>query len=245
MSAATIFHVDEIAFAIEPYVWAYAEAEDARIRAHWKTRLAQTPSMFDGRVLLAHRHAVLPDGAGGTVLSGGCFVTAFSRFLAWRDFGRQDLSVANLFGMAALCGSDGAFIVGEMGPHTASAGQVYFPAGTPDFSDIRDGRLDLDGSVMRELLEETGLRASDVTLEPGWTIVLRGPSIACMRLFRLDRPAAEVADDINAALAEQIEPELAAVHVISGMADACRHALPDFMLDYFRRHWSPEAGQPG
>ncbi len=61
----------------------------------------------------------------------------------------------------------------EMGPHTATAGQIYFAAGTPDRKDIFGDTADLERGVIRELTEETGLtlrRIADV--QPGWTATL-------------------------------------------------------------------------
>jgi 8-oxo-dGTP pyrophosphatase MutT (NUDIX family) len=71
--------------------------------------------------------------------------------------------------MAALRGSDGAFLLGEMAHHTINAGQIYFPAGTPDPTDVFGGRVDLEASARRELLEETGVDASQAAIEGGWT----------------------------------------------------------------------------
>jgi 8-oxo-dGTP pyrophosphatase MutT (NUDIX family) len=229
MSGCEILRVDAIDCDIEPYRWAYAETHDAAIRAHWAELAARKASVFDGRVLMMHRHAIERG-----VLRGSCFETAYSRFIAWRDFGCVDYSVRNVFGMAALRAADGAFLVGEMGAHTASAGKVYFPAGTPDLSDVRDGRLDLDGSVLRELEEETGLSPGAVAVVPGWTLVMPEPRIACMREVVLDKRADEAAASINATLASQQDPELSAVHVVRNAVEALRYDMPDFMFAYLR-----------
>src|SRR5216110_854627 len=70
----------------------------------------------------------------------------FADVLAWRDWGFPDRSVFNGFGMGALRCSDDAFVLGEMGHHTANAGRIYFPSGTPDPDDIRNGAIDIAGS---------------------------------------------------------------------------------------------------
>ena len=85
------------------------------------------------------------------MLSGAYSEADFASFVAWRDWGFPDTSVRNCFPMAALRSSDGAFLLGVMGAHTANAGHIYFAAGTPDPNDIVGDTVDLEGGVMREL----------------------------------------------------------------------------------------------
>ena len=63
-----------------------------------------------------------------------------------------------------------------MGQHTANAGRIYFPSGTPDLDDISDGAVDIAGSVARELEEETGLLPGDYRADADWDCVVTGPA---------------------------------------------------------------------
>ena len=65
-------------------------------------------------------------------LRGEFIETDFAAFLTWRESGFPAANACNGFAMAALRGADGAFLLGEMAAHTASAGAIYFPAGSPD-----------------------------------------------------------------------------------------------------------------
>ena len=229
MSGVEITTVDEIDIPVAEHDWVWARDNAAAIAAHWDQMRAQRSGLFDGAVLLLHRFE-LADGR----FSGACFQTRFSRFNAWRRFGFPDLSVRNFFSMAALRAQDGAFLLGEMGPHTANAGESYFPAGTPDVSDIVDGRVDLAGSVLRELAEETGLVAADVQVTPGWTVARLGGQIAFMREVRVAGDAASAARRIAATLAMQAEPELARIHIVRRPEDAAGLEMPPFMAPYLR-----------
>ncbi len=101
------------------------------------------PSLFNGRVLLLGRRVIETRPDGALRLKGVYFETDYADYLAWREFGHPGEPVDNCFSMAALRSADGAFLLGEMAPHTYSAGQIYFPAGTPDPSDIIEDRVDL------------------------------------------------------------------------------------------------------
>ena len=121
---------------------------------------ARGRELWNGRVLLG-RNPVF----AGERFSADYFETDFASFLAWRDWGFPDSDVFNGFGMGALRGSDGAFVLGEMGEHTANAGRIYFPSGTPDLDDVSGDVLDIAGSVAREVEEETGLTPADYRAE--------------------------------------------------------------------------------
>ena len=148
------------------------------------------PQLWNGRVLLG-RHPVF----AGSHLTAGYFETDFASFLAWRDWGFPDRDVFNGFGMGALRCADGAFVLGEMGQHTSNAGRIYFPSGTPDLDDVRDGALDISGSVARELEEETGLVPGEYRERGGLALRLHrpgagdDPAVACRYVGRgLARP---------------------------------------------------------
>ena len=110
--------------------------------------------------------------------------------------------------------ADGAFLLGEMAQHTFNAGQIYFPAGTPDPTDIFDGKVDLEASARRELLEETGISADEASVAPGWTLVFTPQRIACMKLMTLAVPAATLKARIDAYLARDPHAELSRMHIV-------------------------------
>jgi 8-oxo-dGTP pyrophosphatase MutT (NUDIX family) len=229
--------VDALDFRLGPGVWDFAQRRKAEIDAHWAARLAGQPRLFNGRVLMLGPHAV-----EARVLSGTFLETDFKTFLAWRGFGFPASNACNGFSMAALRGADGAFLLGEMAAHTASAGAVYFPAGTPDLSDVFGDIVDLDASMRRELFEETGLRAADAEVAPGWIVVRAPGRVACMKPVRLGVPADEARDRIEATLAAEAQPEFSRIHVVRS-TDDFTEAMPEFVRAYmnyiFERRRAP------
>ena len=159
--------------------WVLVDTRRAEIDAHFAVQQRNKPQLWNGRVLLARD----PDFSGEH-FSASYFETDFASFLAWRDWGFIDKSVFNGPGMGALRGNDGAFVLGEMAAHTANAGRIYFAAGTPDLDDLRDGIVDIAGSVAREVEEETGLTPADYRADPHWDMVVMEGIIAMIR--RLD-----------------------------------------------------------
>ena len=225
----TGFRIEAVAaldFRLETGVWDFAAERAAEIAAHWEKRRAEQPSLFNGRVLMLTRHAV-----EGGVLRGAFVETAFADFLAWRALGFPASNALNGFAMAALRGSDGAFLLGEMSAHTASAGAVYFPAGTPDRHDVFGETVDLDASARRELAEETGLSSDEAEIEPGWFVVHAPGRLACLKPMRLRVPAEAARARIEAWLAQDPQPEFSRIHVVRDPQDFTP-AMPEFVRAY-------------
>lgn len=232
MTSLVIHRVTTLDLAVRPVVWPFAEERRAEIAAHFAEKQRERPKLWNGRVLLG-RDVVFTDGH----LSATYFETDFATFLAWRDWGFPDTAVFNGFGMGALRTSDGAFVMGEMAQHTANAGRIYFPSGTPDLDDVRDGALDIPGSVVRELGEETGLTAADYRAEPDWHCVVAGPSIAMIQIINLDMPGDVARARIEANLAREDEPELSAIHLVRRMSDLTP-TMPRFVTAFVAQQFA-------
>lgn len=238
MRDGRIFRIDAIDARLEPRDWSFAEDNAGKIAQLWSEALAANPALWNGRVLLQHWGETAAEG-DRKIFRAGYFETDYSSFLAWRaagspEFGQPGWRVRNGFAMAALRASDGAFLLGEMGAHTANAGMVYFAAGTPDPSDIIEGRVDLFGSVVRELEEETGLLPREVAIGDGWTVVTDTGRVAFMREVLIDLPADEARSLIRARLAGQAEPELSDIVIVRDTGDIDAGRMPAFMQHYLQ-----------
>jgi 8-oxo-dGTP pyrophosphatase MutT (NUDIX family) len=232
MTIPPIHRVTTLDLTVRPTPWPFAQARRADIDAHFASEQRQRP-IWNGRVLLARR-PVFTDNR----LTADYFETDFASFLAWRDWGFPDSEVFNGFGMGALRGSDGAFVLGEMAAHTANAGRIYFPSGTPDPDDVRDGAVDIAGSVAREVLEETGLAEADYTASAHWDCVVSGAAVAMIRILRVDMTGEALRARIEASLArQQQQPELCAIHLVRELRDLTA-AMPRFVTAFIEREFS-------
>jgi 8-oxo-dGTP pyrophosphatase MutT (NUDIX family) len=225
--------IERLEARLAPQPWRWAEENRNFIERHFEKAHEARPQLWNGRVLLLHRFAI---EAG--VFRGDYLETDFASFLTWRDAGFPDSSVKNCFSAGALRAADGAFLLGRMARHTANAGKVYFPAGTPDPSDVdADGAVDLEGSVLRELKEETGLMADEVSAGPGWKAVFAGARIALIRPLRARENSERLAVRTRAFIAQEKQPELEEIVVINGPTDFVPE-MPDFVRAYLQSEWN-------
>jgi 8-oxo-dGTP pyrophosphatase MutT (NUDIX family) len=229
MTPPVIHRVTAIDLKVRPRSWPFAVERRAEIDAHFAAEQRKWSGIWNGRVLLGRN----PVFAGGR-FSAEYFETDFASFLAWRDWGFPDRNVFNGFGMGALLSRDGAFALGEMGRHTSNAGRIYFPSGTPDPADVRGDALDIEASLAREVEEETGLTPADYRAEPHWDCVFTGVAVAIIRLLHVDMPGEALRARIEANLARQHQPELAAIHLVRGVSDL-GPAMPRFVTAYIEQ----------
>jgi 8-oxo-dGTP pyrophosphatase MutT (NUDIX family) len=226
MTHPRIHRVTTLELAFKPRPWPFAEARRADIEAHFALQQREKPNLWNGRILLGRNPAFTTDR-----FSADYFEADFASFLAWRDWGFPDRDVFNGFGMGALRCADGAFLLGEMGQHTSNAGRVYFPSGTPDLDDIKGSAVDISGSVVREVEEETGLIPADYRAGAHWDCVVSGAAIAMIKVLNVDLTGEELRARIEANLARQHQPELAALHLVRNLSDLTP-AMPRFVTAF-------------
>ena len=214
MQAPEVVALDRLTLEFAPQPWRFATERRAEIDAHFERARAERPGIWNGEALLLYRYRV-----DGHVLEGSFLQTDYASFMTWRDWGFPQAGVINCFSMGALRSSDGAWLMGVMAPYTSASGGIYFPAGTPDPEDVVDGMVDLGGSVIREVAEETGLVAGDFAEQGGWYCVVDGARIALMKVLQAREPADVLRRRILDHLAQESMPELADVRIVRSPRD--------------------------
>jgi len=227
----SLFHVDRLELRFEQKPWRFAQERRDEIAAYFAELQRQKPAIWNGRILLLHHHEI-----DGGAFRGAYLETDYASFSAWSAWGMPPAGVCNCFGAAAIIAADNAVLLGVMGAHTANAGLIYFPCGTPDPNDIFDGKVDLGASVVRELTEETGCEIDAFVVEPGWIVVRQGDRIAQIKDLR----SAETADALRVRMLEHLareeQPELADIYIVRGSRDY-RPAMPAYVIAFLEHHF--------
>ena len=232
MVPPAIHRVTRLDLGLKPWSWPFADQRRAEIEKHFAGLLAEKPKLWNGRILLGRN-----PGFTGHCFNADYFESDFASFLAWRDWGFPDPDVFNGFGMGALRCADGAFVLGEMAPYTANAGRIYFPSGTPDLDDISAGAVDIAGSLVREVEEETGLIPADYRADGDWHCVVSGAAIAIIKILDVDMPGEALRAKIEANLAQQLQPELSAIHLVRERSDLTA-TMPRFVTAFLEMQFA-------
>ncbi len=198
----------DIRLSLDPLGFSVREA--ASIAATFAAAKSRNPALFDGPILL-----FAPPAVDGARLSATGYRTRYSSLTTLIAHPEKGRDAYNLFGAAAIVGSDGGVVLGRMGPRTAGPGELKFPGGTPDEEDVTaSGGVDIVGSIVRELAEETGLSAAEARLDETLLLVDDHPFYAIVGVLRFPETAERLAERVRAFLAADPEPELAGVEVV-------------------------------
>lgn len=193
--------------------WQFETENAAGISEHFAKAREDNPHLWNGRLLILTDYS-FKDG----VLTGSCSETSFAAFLTWRDWGAPDWA-CNIFGCAILRTVDNALLYGLMADHTATAGMIYPPGGNIDPADAdSSGKIDVDTTVKRELLEETGVPAENQKQRDS-LIIFDGARVAIAHVYDVDQTGETLRREILKHSNASDEKELADIRLIKTSQD--------------------------
>lgn len=215
-----------VRLAVTPSPWAFATTHAEAIARHWQCRKAANPAFFNGRVFVLRGFT-----DGPAAIEATFSLENFADFLYWRDHDIADGGTLDGFGSALVRSAEGHVLLGRNAAGTLNAGKLYLPGGFLDARDVGpDGCIDLDASIARELLEETGLDATSLVRVPGIIVVRYRRYCA----FVIEYRSALAAEALRAAMLDSLrrhgDRELTDIVVARDPADHGR--LP--VLDHAR-----------
>ncbi|TGQ69602.1 MAG: hypothetical protein E5V49_15045 [Mesorhizobium sp.] len=218
-----ILPVDAIDVRLDPGPHPFAVGNAEAIAENWRHEVAAKPALFDGTVVLLSALAYRDSR-----LVGRCHAVNYSTFMLWRK--RPENSGAeHAYAHAMLVAGDNALVAIRMGTHTVTAGRVYFAAGSFEPVDFRDGLVDVDFNMMREVREETGLDLSGAERGKRYHAISMASGTVIFRRYLLSEPADDIASRISAFVAAEADPEIAGPVIIRHAAD-----LPDGLAPHMK-----------
>ncbi|ESY76008.1 hypothetical protein NKJ90_19935 [Mesorhizobium sp. M0051] len=208
-----ILPVDAVDVRLDPSPHPFAWDNAGAIAENWQHEIAANPALFDGIVVLLSQLAYRDNR-----LVGRCHAVNYSTFLLWRKR-RENSGAEHAYAHAMLVAGDNALVAIRMGPHTVNAGHVYFAAGSFEPLDFRDGLVDVDFNMIREVREETGLDLSNAERGKRYHALSTNSGTVIFRRYHAKAPADEIARRISAFVATEIDPEIEGPVIIRDAAD--------------------------
>ncbi|WP_136620217.1 MULTISPECIES: hypothetical protein [Mesorhizobium] len=208
-----ILPVDAIDVRLDPDPHPFALNNAEAIAENWQREIGAKPALFDGTVVLLSQLAYRDNR-----LVGRCHAVNYSTFMLWRKQ-RENSGAEHAYGHAMLVAADNALVAIRMGSHTVNAGRVYFAAGSFEPIDFRDGLVDVDFNMIREVREETGLDLSGAERGKRWHALSTNNGTVIFRRYHETAPADEIAQRISAFVAAETDPEIEGPVIIRHAAD--------------------------
>lgn len=128
-------------------------AIQARIDADWQERIAKNPKLKNGEVF-----SVSDIKQGASSMHIELAVTNYAHYLYGQQYQNLGEYTARIIHPAAMViTTDNKLIFGAMGPHTSRPGLIQCCGGGLDFSDIVDGKVQVEKCITRETKEELNI----------------------------------------------------------------------------------------
>jgi 8-oxo-dGTP pyrophosphatase MutT (NUDIX family) len=218
-----ILPVDAVDVRLDPGPHPFAVENAAAIAANWQLEPSANPALFDGTVVLLSQLAYR-----NRRLVGRCHAVNYSTFMLWRRR-REASGAGHAYAHAMLVAGDNALVAIRMGMHTVNAGRVYFAAGSFEPVDFRDGMVDVDFNMIREVREETGIDLSAVRRGARWHALSTASGTVIFRRYHVEETAEEIARRISSFVAAEAEPEIEGPVIMRHAAD-----LPDGLAPHMK-----------
>ena len=218
----SIVPVSTIEVRLDPGQHPFEIANAEAIEANWQREISANSALFDGTIVLLAELAY-----GDARLTGRCHAVRYATLLHWRR--NRPQGAEHAFAHAALVSSDGALVAIRMAAHTANPGRIYFAAGSFEPFDFRDGLVDVEVNMAREVGEETGLDISATPHDPHYHLFSRDGATVIFRRCYLDETADQIAKRIAEFVLSEAQSEIDGAVVIRGRDD-----LPDGVMPYMK-----------
>jgi 8-oxo-dGTP pyrophosphatase MutT (NUDIX family) len=229
LKAGECRRISRCALAVEARRWDYALRHKVAIAAHWQKARITRPKLFDGTIYLMSNYSL-----DESALAGALFPVDFKSFLYWREQGFPECGVRDAFGASVIRSREGYVLLGRQSEGNLNAGLAYPPCGMIDGDDVRGGAIDIDANIARELNEETGLAADELTRMPGFVVLSLPPLLAIAIEWRSSLPADALRERILEHVRSEPEPELADVVIVRSPADLEHLNVPDYAVQLLR-----------
>lgn len=215
-----IVPVDAVDVRLDPAPHPFALDNAEAIAENWQREIAANPALFDGTMVLLSQLAWRDNR-----LIGRCHAVNYSTFMLWRRR-RESSGAEHAFAHAMLVAGDNALVAIRMAPHTVNAGRVYFAAGSFEPIDFRDGLVDVDFNMIREVREETGLDLSGARRGERYHALSANSGTVIFRRYHETAPADVLAERIRAFVATETEPEIEGPVIIRDATDLPAGLMP-------------------
>ena len=218
-----ILPVDAIDVRLDPAPHPFERDNQQAIAENWRRETSVKPALYDGTVVLLSALSYRDNR-----LTGRCHAVKYSTFMLWRK-NREASGAEHAYAHAMLVAGDNALVAIRMGSHTVNAGRVYFAAGSFEPVDFRDGLVDVDFNMIREVGEETGLDLSAAERDRRYHALSTSSGTVIFRRYQVAGTADELARRISVFVAAEADPEIEGPVVIRNAAD-----LPDGLMGHMK-----------